>query len=141
MILLAENYDLDLSEGGFASLLGFDKKKLLKDGTNFTGDVLPDITRSVDWVFIHCDLITRRANDVPSDVCFSLSTANFQVSYPIKAEPHRLKYQPVDKTRIDSARIRVTDGRNNPLFLNGVNVALALVIREEKFSSKRYRAR
>ena len=47
VILLAEDYDF--FEGEFTSLLGFDKK-IPKDATNFTGDRIPDITRSVEWV-------------------------------------------------------------------------------------------
>ena len=99
---------------------------------NFTGDMLPDITRSVEWVFIHCDLITRRVNDVASDVLYSLSTANFQVSYPIQAQRLCLKFYPVNKTWINALRIWVTDGPNNPLYLNGINVALSLMIKEEE---------
>lgn len=58
---------------------------------NFTRAMLPDIKRSVDWVFIHCDLITRAAKDVPPDVLYSLSTSNRQISYPFKEEPYRLE--------------------------------------------------
>ena len=62
-----------LSEGGFGSLLGFKENKILQDGTNFVGDFLH---KSVDWVFIHCDFITRWASDTESDVLFSLSTSS-----------------------------------------------------------------
>jgi len=50
VILMAKDYELYFTEGGFASLLGFEKR-ILKDETNFTGEMIPDITRSVDWVF------------------------------------------------------------------------------------------
>ena len=126
---VAQNYELDLSVGDFAKLLGFDKK-VLKDATSFTGTMIPNITRGADWVFPHCDLVTRRANDVPSDVLFSFSTANLEVSYPFTKEPLRPKFHPVNKSRIDSVRIRVTDGRNNILDLNGADVAVDLMIRE-----------
>ena len=46
VILIAKDYELDLTDGGFASLLGYEKK-ILKDETNFTGEMIPDITRSV----------------------------------------------------------------------------------------------
>jgi len=45
---------------------------------NFVGAMVPDITRSVDWVFLHCDLISRRANDVPSDVLYSFQQQGFK---------------------------------------------------------------
>ena len=130
VILMAKDYELDLTDGEFASLLGYEKK-ILKDETNFTGEMIPDITRSVDWVFLHCDLISRRVNDVENDVLYSFSTTNLQVSYPFKQEPRRLECHPVNRSRIDSVRVWVTDGRNNILDLNGVNIALSTMIEEE----------
>jgi len=109
VILMAKDYELDLTEGGFASLLGFEKK-VLKGETNFTGEMIPDITRSVDWVFLHCDLISRRVNDVQNDVLYSFSTINLQVSYPFKKEPCRLECHPVNKTWIDSVRVGLQTG-------------------------------
>ena len=73
VIVMHENYELDLSEGEFAELLGYEKK-ILTGEKNFVGAMVANITRSVDWVFLHCDLISRRANDVPSDVLYSFST-------------------------------------------------------------------
>ena len=85
-----ENYELDLSEGEFAELLGYEKK-ILTGEKNFVGAMVPNITRSVDWVFLHCDLISRRANDVPSDVLYSFSIPGLQVSHPFEKEPYRLE--------------------------------------------------
>ena len=68
VILMHKNYELDLSQGAFAELLGYEKK-ILTGEKNYVGTVVPNITRSVDSVFLHCNLITRRANNVPSDVC------------------------------------------------------------------------
>ena len=95
VIFMAKDYELDLSVGEFASLLGYEKK-ILKNETNFTGEMIPDITRSVDWVFLHYDLISRRANDVENDVLYSFSTTDLQVSYPFKEEPRRLECHPVN---------------------------------------------
>ena len=86
VILMDENYGLDLSGNDFAELLGYEKK-ILTGKKNFVGAMVPNITRSVDWVFLHCDLISRRTNDVPSDVLYSFSTAGLQVSYPFQKEP------------------------------------------------------
>ena len=130
VILMAKDYELDLTEGGFASLIGYEKK-ILKDETNFTGEMIPNITRSVDWVFIHCDFISRRANDLENDVLYSSSTTSLQVSYTFEKEPYRLEFLLVDKTRIDYVRVWVTDGRNNILDLNGLNIALSVTIEEE----------
>jgi hypothetical protein len=130
VILMAKDYELDFTDGEFASLLGYEKK-ILKDETEFTGEMIPDITRSVDWVFLHCDLITRRANDVESDVLYSFSTTGLQISYPYQKEPYRLECHPVNKTLITSVRVWVTHGRNNLLDLNGVDVALSIIIEEK----------
>ena len=88
VILIHKDYEVDLSRGEFARLVGFEKAELSK-GTNFVGKMVPDITRSVDWVFLHCDRITRQANDVGSDVLFSFSTAKSpgQLSLSKRAVP------------------------------------------------------
>ena len=108
VILMHENYELDLSEGEFAELLGYEKKILTLEN-NFVGAMVPNITRSVDWVFLHCDLISRQANDVPSDVLYSFSTTGLQVSYPFQKEPYRLEWHPVNKSEINSIRIWRTE--------------------------------
>jgi len=108
VFLMHENYELDLSEDKFAELLGYEKKILMGE-KNFVGATVPNITRSIDWVFLHCDLISRRANDVPSDVLYSFSTTELQVSYPFQKEPYRLEWHPVNKSKINSIRIWVTD--------------------------------
>ena len=128
VILMHEDYELDLSQGSFSELLGYGKSILSGDSV---GRKVPNITRGVDWVFIHCDLINRISNNVPSDVIYSFSTVNLQVSYPFQKVPHRLKWHPVNKNVIDSIRIWVTDGRGNPLDLNGIDVALSLMIEKE----------
>ena len=61
--------------------MGFDKK-ISTGATSFIGDRITNITRGVDWVFIHCDLITRKVNDVANDVLFSVSVVNKSVSFP-----------------------------------------------------------
>ena len=129
MILKDKDHELDLSVGAFADLLGFDKI-ILTEGTNFVGPRVPDITRSVDWAFLHSDLVSREVTDVANDVLYSVSTVGPQVSYPFKETPQRLEFHPVNKSRIDSIRIRVTDGRNNPLNLNGVDVALSVMVED-----------
>ena len=95
--------------------------------------MVPNITRSVHRVILHCDLITRRANDVPSDDLYSFSSTGLQVSYPFQHEPYRLKWHPVNKSEseINSTRIWVTNGRNNLLDLNGIDVAVSIMIGEE----------
>ena len=95
--------------------------------------MIPNITRGVEWVFIHCDLISRRMNDIENDVLYTFSTTNLQVSYPFEKEPYRLECHPVNRTLINSVRVWITDGRNNILELNGLEMALTVMIKEEEF--------
>ena len=129
VILVQNGYELDLTEGDFAKLLGYEKK-VLTDANN-TGDSLPNITRGVDWVFIHCDCLSREVNNVGDDVLFAFSTSELTVSYPFSFEPIHLEWHPVSRQRIDWINIRVTDGRNNILDLNGIDVALSVIIEED----------
>jgi len=129
LIVMHDDYELDFSQGNFAELLGFDKKVLSIDSI---GTKIPNITRGVDWVYIHCDLISRRTNNIPTDVLYSFSTADLLVSYPFRKEPRRLKWQPVNKNNINAIRVWVTDGRNNILNLNETDVAISLIIEKDK---------
>ena len=63
--LIHNDYELDMSQGNFNELLGYGKSILSGD---VVGRKVPNITRGVDWVYLHCDLITRQTNNVPSDV-------------------------------------------------------------------------
>ena len=65
VILLDSSIEIDLSAGTFADLLGFEKK-IISQEKNISKFV-PNITRGVDWIFIHCDLITRDVRNVGSD--------------------------------------------------------------------------
>ena len=95
------------------------------------GRNLPDITRGVDWMFIHCDLTTRESNNVPRDVIYTFSTAMLQVSYPFEKELLILNWHPENKKIIDSVRIRVTDGIGGALDLNGIDILVNLMIKQE----------
>jgi len=130
VILVHEDYELDLSQGSFTELLGYEKK-ILTGKKGYVGKFVPNITSGVDWVFLHCDLITRQTNNVPSDVLYSFSTTGLQVSYPFQKEPRWHEWQPVNKSIINEIRVWVTDGRNNILDLNGTDIAISLMIEKE----------
>ena len=105
-IKIDSDYEFHLSSGDFNELLGFDKG-ILSDQDKIWSHV-PDISRSVDWVYFYCKLISRSVDNVGSDVLFALSTVNIQVSYPFKKEPKRLKWHPIYNKDIHSIRIYVT---------------------------------
>ena len=126
--LIHNDYELDFSQGNFGELLGYGKSTLRGD---VVGRKVPNITRGVDWVYLHCDLITRRTDNVPSDLLYCLSTADLNVSYPFREVPLRPEWQPVNKSYIEGIRVWVTDGRNNILDLNGTDIAISLMIEKE----------
>ncbi|KAL9981659.1 hypothetical protein ACROYT_G010394 [Oculina patagonica] len=129
-ILIANDYELDLREGDFSDLIGFEKK-ILNDANN-VGDHVPNLTRGVDWIYVHCDLVSRAVDNIEDDVLYTLSTSTLQISYPFSKEPRRLLWHPVNKYRINSIRIRISDGLGNDLFLNDQPVALSIFIEEEE---------
>ena len=130
MILLDNSIELDLSSASFADLLGFEKKVL--DQTTNVSKFVPNITRGIDWVFIHCDLITREVKNVGSDVLISLPTSTRQISYSFSKEPIRLQWHTVNKNTIQSIRVYVTDGRNGILDMNDLDLAISIFIKEEE---------
>ncbi|KAL9963729.1 hypothetical protein ACROYT_G027263 [Oculina patagonica] len=130
IILIANDYELDLGEGNLSELIGFNKK-ILNDMNN-VGDRVPNLTRGVDWIYIHCDLISRAVDNIADDVLYTLSTSTLEISYPFSKEPRRLLWHPVNKNRINSIRIRISDGNGNDLFLNDQPVALSMFIEEEE---------
>jgi len=128
-ILMHSDYELDLSQGNFGDLLGFDN--LITLSGNAAGSKIPNITRGVDWIYLHCDVVTRQAKNVPTDVLYAFSTSDLLVSFPFRKEPRRLEWQPVNKSIINEIRVWVTDGRDNILDLNGTDVAISLMLEKE----------
>lgn len=101
---------------------------------NNISDHIPDLTRSVDMICIHCDLTHRSLTDESRDVlfCFSIIGKGIRRSFPFKIEPRRLQFSPINKNRIDSIRIYITDSYNRPIDLNEIDTAFNVVIREVK---------
>ena len=129
VIVLDSTIELDFSTGTFADLLGFEKKVISAE-TNISKFV-PNITSGVDWIFIHCDLITRDVRNVGSDVLFSISTLTHNVSEIISEQPLRLEWFSVNKNVIQEIRVYVTDGRNNIVDLNGQDMAISIFVDDD----------
>ena len=117
-----------MSLGSFSDLIGYEKITL---SGNSVGKNLPDTTRGVDSVFVHCDLIKRMSNNVPSDVIYSFSTSNLLVSYPFEIKEQLLEWHPVKNNFIDSVNIRVTDGKGGILGFNGIDIMVKIMIGKE----------
>ena len=129
VVVLDSTIEIDFSTGTFADLLGFEKKVISAE-TNISKFV-PNITRGVDWIFIHCDLVTRDVRNVGSDVLFSIPTSTYDVGAIISEQPLRLEWFPVNKNVIQEIRVYVTDGRNNIVDLNGQDMAISIFVDDD----------
>ena len=90
-----------MKEESWEYLENFNLSKVLQSVNN-TSDRVPNITRDVDWVYIHCDLISRKVSGVGSDVLLHLA-----ICYPFSKERKRLSLFPVQKQTIYSLRVCV----------------------------------
>ena len=128
-------YVLDLRNSTFCNLIGFEDKVYgftdkLQDFSQF-GIKTPNITNSIDTIYIHCDLTSNSVVDGNwGDVIYCLSTANLSRSFPFTIEPKRVGSSDLSKHCIDSVTIYMTDVNGRIINLNGVDVSLYLIIKE-----------
>ena len=130
LLTLKSGFQLDLKTGDFGKLIGFEKKIYTTSGYSPN---LPDITRSVDNVFIHTNIISDTiVSGTPSDVLYRFSVDNLPVSYPFHIEPRRAQFSKINTNRIQDLRIYITDELNRPLNLNNIPISLILNVKEKK---------
>ena len=71
---------------------------------------------------------------IGGDVVYTLSTANLSRLYPFTVEPIRVGFSELNKHYIDSITIYMTDVNGRLINLNGVDVSLYLIIKEDKIT-------
>ena len=129
-ITLATNYQLDLTQSNFNDLIGFDKK-ILKDENNL-GPRVPNLSQDTDMLNVHCDLTNSSLVDgEESDIIYSFSTSVLRPSYSFTLEPMRVTFSPVNKNRISSIRVYITDGKRRIVNLNGADTAFSLILKKQ----------
>jgi len=132
---IKSGYVLDLRNSTFCDLIGFEDKLYgftdkLEDFSVF-GTKTPNITNSIDTIYIHCDLTSNSVVDGNwGDVIYCLSTANLSRSFPFTVEPISKGLSELNKHYIDSITIHMTDVNGRIIDLNGVDVSLYLIIEE-----------
>ena len=127
-VMLAQNYQLDLTASNFNELIGFDKK-ILKSRNN-VGPRAPNLSQDTDILNIHCDLINDSLVDgQDTDIIYSFSTSVVQPSYSFTNEPRRVTYNPTNKNSISSIRIYITDGKRRLINLNGADTSFSLILK------------
>ena len=128
LISIHDGFLLDLRLSNFHTLLGFEKTVLRKPEW---GTMTPNITNSVDTIYIHCDLINNSLVDGHfSDVLYTLSTANLTRAYPFQDRPLRVGYSEVNKNIINSIEIYITDIFGRIINFNGVETSFTLILKE-----------
>ena len=133
LLSMKSGFQVNLSGGDFGKLLGFEKKIYTASGY---GPKLPDITRSVDNVFIHTNIISNSVvSSNQSDVIYRFSVDNLPLSYPFHIEPRIPLFTKINTNRIQDLRIYITDEFNRPLDLNNIPISLILIVREASPSS------
>ena len=132
IVTLDTNYQLDLSKSNFGKLIGFDKV-ILSDERNVSPKV-PNLSEDTDVLNIHCDLVSDSLVDGrESDIVFSFGTGTLKPSYNFTLEPRRVIFNPINKTRVSSIRIYVTDGLRRPVYLNHADTAFSLILKKVPF--------
>lgn len=127
LIGLEDGFQVDLRTGDFGDLIGFTKK--IVTATSY-GEKLPDITRSVDDIYIHTNILSESVvGGKQSDVLYRFSVDNLPLSYPFHLEPRQKKYSKINTGAIRDLRIYITDSLGRPLNLNGTAVSLTLLLK------------
>ena len=126
-MLLSTGYSVDLggTDRNFNDLIGFTKINIT---TYQFGQVLPNITNSVDNIKIKTSLIDDSLDGgVSTDVLYSFGTSDISRAYPFNVEPRRRLYNKLNTNIISQVRIYMTDAINRPIDFNEVPVSLTVV--------------
>jgi len=130
-IELTNTYSLDLTQSKFNELLGWNQGIY-----NFTGyqdgQNTADITRGINSILIHCDIINQSyQNSISSDVLYSF-VPNQPVGSNIEVEPTHLIYLPIRyNDLVHKIRMYITDQLNRPIDFNGEPITYLLHIRKQ----------
>ena len=129
LIQIDNNYQLDLRNSKFGELIGFTEKVVNK--TEY-GTILPNITNSIDMIYINTDAITNSIlNGINTNTLAVIPTDNLTRSFPFTFEPRRLLFNEVSKLNFAQMRFRVTDSLERPIGLNKINWSMTLILRSK----------
>lgn len=127
VVELGDGWQLDIRNSTFGDLIGFKSEVITSTGHS---SKLPNITNSIDSLYINCDLITDSITDgIRSNTLCVISCANLTRSYPFQFEPRRALFSTISKTNISEMRIEVRDSLGRPIDLNGIDWHMTLILR------------
>ena len=122
------DYEVDLREGDFNVIIGFDKRIL--DRAVNKSDRSPNLSRGIESFYIHCDLVNRIHRDAASNVIYTVPLSDKTATHPFVIHPLPIAWIPITRDVIDTVTVRVTDAFNNPLNLHGQDVDLFLFVQK-----------
>ena len=129
LIQIDNNYLLDLRNSKFGDLIGFTEKIVNK--TEY-GTILPNITNSIDMIYINKDAITNSVlNGVNSNTLAVIPTDNLTRSFSFTFEPRRLLFNKVSQLNISQKRFYITDSLGRPIGLNKIDWFMSLILRSK----------
>ena len=129
-VSIIKPFALDLRGSTFGALIGFEPTVIRQ--TQYGTDI-PNITNSLDTLYIHCDLVDNLIVDGEyGDVIYTISTADLRRSYPFKDEPILKGFCEVNKTIINSIRIYITDALGKIINLNKVDTSFTFILKDNK---------
>ena len=134
LIGLGQGYQLDFRGTTFGDLLGFDNKLIDKEEL---GSKLPNITNSIDVIYLNTDAISRSlVNGISSNTLAVIPTENLRRSFPFSySPPVKLLSNPVSSNYIESMHFYLRDSLNRPIDMNGIDWHLELVLRSTPINS------
>ena len=127
ILIQFDNCQLDLRNSKFGELIGFTEKIVKK--TEY-GTILPNITNSIDMIYINTDAITSRIlNGVDTNTLAVTPTDNLKRSFPFTFEPRRLLFNEVLQLNISQMRFYITDPLGRPIGLNKMDWFMTPILR------------
>ena len=128
LIGLSVGYQLGLRGSKFGELIGFEEKIV---GKEEIGSKLPNITNSIDVIYLNTDAISDSLVDgISSNTLAVIPTDNLRRSFPFTFHPPiNWLFNPVSSNTIKSMRFYLRDSLNRPVDLNGIDWHLELVLR------------
>jgi hypothetical protein len=124
---VGNTFTFDLSVvGNLSTLLGFNPSVIT---TTTNGPFEPRFNAGVDQWQVRCDLIRNSySNGIEADILFNF-VPQVPPSAHVTIQPLHLSYLQVNKSQINSVRIRLTDQNGNLLNFNGQNVVVTLKLK------------
>ena len=127
LIQIDNNYQLDVRNSKYGVLIGFSEKIVNKTET---GDDLPNITNSIDMIYINTDAFTNSIlNGVNTNTLTVITNDNLTRSFPFTFEPKRLLFNEVSRLNISEMRFYITDSLGRPIGLNKIDCFMTLILR------------